>query len=306
MPAGRCSSAAARRAVPGSPPDLAPGSAPPRRASAARATSTRSTGAGARPPTATWWSTPSRARTRPPGAPARLGLSVSRKVGGAVERNRVKRVLRERFAELAPALPAGLDVVVIARPGRRRVPGRARLAGPGRAPGRARRAAPSRRPRSARVRVVLIAPIRLYQRGDLAADGPALQVPPDLLGLRGRGDPRVRRRARRPCWPGGGCCAATRGATGAWTTRATSGSSGREPPRAPRGPASRAPRLPPREREPHLRVVDRRPHGDRADGAAAAGHQAVLLDAAHADVRAAAEGAAAEVQGQPRRSSTRS
>ncbi|HEX2502717.1 MAG TPA: ribonuclease P protein component [Miltoncostaeaceae bacterium] len=54
---------------------------------------------------------------RPPGAPARLGLSVSRKVGGAVERNRVKRCLRERFAELAPTLPPGLDVVVIARPG---------------------------------------------------------------------------------------------------------------------------------------------------------------------------------------------
>jgi ribonuclease P protein component len=53
----------------------------------------------------------------PPAAPARLGLSVSRKVGGAVERNRVKRALRERFAELAPALPEGLDVVVIARPG---------------------------------------------------------------------------------------------------------------------------------------------------------------------------------------------
>jgi ribonuclease P protein component len=53
----------------------------------------------------------------PAGAPPRLGLSVSRKVGGAVERNRVKRALRERFAELAPALPAGLDVVVIARPG---------------------------------------------------------------------------------------------------------------------------------------------------------------------------------------------
>ena len=52
-----------------------------------------------------------------PGAPARLGLSVSRKVGGAVDRNRVKRALRERFAELAPALPEGLDVVVIARPG---------------------------------------------------------------------------------------------------------------------------------------------------------------------------------------------
>lgn len=50
-------------------------------------------------------------------APARLGLSVSRKVGDAVERNRVKRVLREQFAAIAPELPGGLDVVVIARPG---------------------------------------------------------------------------------------------------------------------------------------------------------------------------------------------
>jgi ribonuclease P protein component len=54
---------------------------------------------------------------RPAGEPARLGLSVSRKVGGAVERNRVKRVLREQFAALSPGLPPGIDVVVIARPG---------------------------------------------------------------------------------------------------------------------------------------------------------------------------------------------
>jgi ribonuclease P protein component len=54
---------------------------------------------------------------RPAGAPARLGLSVSRRIGGAVERNRVKRVLREQFAALSPALPPGLDLVVIARPG---------------------------------------------------------------------------------------------------------------------------------------------------------------------------------------------
>jgi len=49
--------------------------------------------------------------------PARLGLSVSRKVGDAVTRNRVKRVLREEFARRAAAVPAQLDVVVIARPG---------------------------------------------------------------------------------------------------------------------------------------------------------------------------------------------
>ena len=47
--------------------------------------------------------------------PARLGLSVGRKVGGAVERNRIKRLLRDAFWGLADALPPGHDFVVVAR-----------------------------------------------------------------------------------------------------------------------------------------------------------------------------------------------
>jgi ribonuclease P protein component len=50
------------------------------------------------------------------GEEPRLGVSVGRKVGGAVERNRVKRLLREAFWSLGPALPGGHDFVVVARP----------------------------------------------------------------------------------------------------------------------------------------------------------------------------------------------
>ena len=47
--------------------------------------------------------------------PARLGLSVSRRVGNAVVRNGWKRRLREAFRAVRGQLPAGQDYVVVVR-----------------------------------------------------------------------------------------------------------------------------------------------------------------------------------------------
>lgn len=47
----------------------------------------------------------------------RLGLAVSRKVGGSVERNRLKRQLRAAFDALAGDVAPGRDYVLIVRPG---------------------------------------------------------------------------------------------------------------------------------------------------------------------------------------------
>jgi len=46
----------------------------------------------------------------------RIGITATKKVGGAVERNRARRVVRAAYAELMPQLPAGgLDIVFVCR-----------------------------------------------------------------------------------------------------------------------------------------------------------------------------------------------
>jgi ribonuclease P protein component len=46
----------------------------------------------------------------------RLGMSVSRKVGNAVRRNRIRRLVRESFRLLQHDFPQGYDLVVVVRP----------------------------------------------------------------------------------------------------------------------------------------------------------------------------------------------
>jgi ribonuclease P protein component len=54
------------------------------------------------------------------GPHARLGIAVGRRYGNAVQRNRIKRLLREAFRHLRPELPRGTDWVVAPRPGKHR------------------------------------------------------------------------------------------------------------------------------------------------------------------------------------------
>ena len=45
-----------------------------------------------------------------------MGVAAGRTVGGAVKRNRAKRLLREAMRTLIPSLAVGWDLILIARP----------------------------------------------------------------------------------------------------------------------------------------------------------------------------------------------
>lgn len=68
-------------------------------------------------------------RSADPGGGARLGLSVSRRVGGSVDRSRVKRLLREAFRAEESQLAADVDYVLVARPAIRELDEREGLRG---------------------------------------------------------------------------------------------------------------------------------------------------------------------------------
>jgi ribonuclease P protein component len=59
---------------------------------------------------------------RPAAGQSRLGLSVPKRVGTAVERNRLRRVLREIFRQNREALTTCCDLVLNVRPSARQAP----------------------------------------------------------------------------------------------------------------------------------------------------------------------------------------
>ena len=46
----------------------------------------------------------------------RFGITVGKKIGGAVERNRAKRIIRAAYRKNELLLPIGYDIIIVARP----------------------------------------------------------------------------------------------------------------------------------------------------------------------------------------------
>ena len=137
----------------------------------------------------------------------RLGLSVSRRVGGAVDRNRVKRVLREAFWAEAERLPDTSDYVVVARPDARELA--EREGADGMRGALSELVAPSCSPRS----VSTSATSRRCSRVAASTSRRARSTRWTRCASTAR--------CAASCSPAGGSCAVTRGVTGA-TTRSRS------------------------------------------------------------------------------------
>ena len=58
-----------------------------------------------------WWSSSLKNRR----GLVRVGITTSKKIGNAVQRNRSRRVIREAFRQLAPQVRPGVDLVFVAR-----------------------------------------------------------------------------------------------------------------------------------------------------------------------------------------------